>query len=112
MRLLLRQLVLSAPAAGEVAKVADRILVPKLEAARVVNAFAVIAHTRLLTTDSTHKRILPLEKEPGLAVGMDVFILKRIDNWWPMACNRGFGVLGGTWTVGRLHIRLAAGKTQ
>lgn len=52
-RLLLRQLALSAPAAGEDAKVADRILVPKLEAERVVNAYAVIAHTRLLTTDST-----------------------------------------------------------
>jgi hypothetical protein len=93
MRLLLRQLVLSAPIAGEAAKVADRILVPNLDAARVVNAFAVIAHTRLLTTDSTHKRILPLEKELGRAVGMAVFILKPIDNRWPMACNRGIGVL-------------------
>ena len=58
-RLPLRQLVVSALAAGEVAGTAERILVPDLDAASAVDALSVSALAWLLPVDSRHERILP-----------------------------------------------------
>jgi len=64
MRLLLRQPIVSALAAGEVTGTAERILILDLDSAGVVNAFTVTAHARQLTMSSTHEQMLPRKKLP------------------------------------------------
>jgi hypothetical protein len=59
MMLLLRQLVVAAATAGEVAGTAECILILDLDSAGVVNAFAVATLAWLLPMDSRHERILP-----------------------------------------------------
>lgn len=58
MRLLLRQLVIAAATAGEVASTPDRILMIDLDAAGVVDAFTVTASARLFSSSSGHTRML------------------------------------------------------
>lgn len=61
--LLLRQLVVLATTAGEVASTPSRILIIDLDAVGMVNGFPVTARTRQLTIGSTHERILSREKQ-------------------------------------------------
>jgi hypothetical protein len=82
MRLLLRQLVVAAAAAGEVAGTPQRNHILDLNSAGVVDGFPVTARTRHLTTGSTHERILPPEKKPCVAIKETAFGLERIDKRW------------------------------
>jgi hypothetical protein len=58
MRLLLRQLVVSAVTAGEVAGTAERIFILDFDAASAVNALPVAASARLFSRSSGHARML------------------------------------------------------
>ena len=77
-RLFLRQLVVAAAAAGEVAGTPQRNFTLDLNSAGVVDGFPVTAHARQFTTGSTHERILPREKEQDWAIQEADFIMVRV----------------------------------
>ena len=81
--LLLRLLVVSAATVGEVAGTPQRIPIIDLNAAGVVDRFAVSAHARQLPVDSWHERILPREEGQDRPIQEAEFVMESIDKKWP-----------------------------